>query len=482
MMRQTRTWFLASLTITYIHAEKPISKDDLVKKAKENAALLAEAEKKAASLDRSKLAFQGAEGPGAYTQGGRGGRVIRVTTLDDTGKEGSLRFAVEQQGPRTIVFDTAGYISLNSDLVIKNPQITIDGSTAPCEGVCLRDGTLRIENTHDVVLRAIRVRPGDLTIRKLSKWQYIKRATNPTDGIIISNSMWCIMDHCSISWAPRTNLTISNSKNVSVQRCLIYEPLYDTKLGFISRCVKADGDAISIHKNLIATFAADGPAFSSSIDKGTLAAYNNLITYYTEQASSVHISQNPASFAFVNNHYVNHNDKVPEVTMLWPDDKQLATKDIGSRIYLSGNSGPQRHLQSMPQWVGTNVPLNAQALRTMAVTKAPFAYKPFVLMTASEVYDNILNDAGAVAFSRRRDISDQRIVKMVRAQRSFLLPSPSYIDHDFNDPTFGYPPLAQSDPQARTITPGEPTNPALMYPPLTSDGIPSRIEVIHGFE
>ena len=102
-------------------------------------------------------AFPGAEGFGAVTVGGRGGRVIEVTNLNDAGPD-SLRAAVEAEGSRIVVFRLAGTIGLESSLVITNPYITIAGQTAPGEGITLRDvssvvDAIMLIETHDVVIR-----------------------------------------------------------------------------------------------------------------------------------------------------------------------------------------------------------------------------------------------------------------------------------------------------------------------------------------
>ncbi len=131
------------------------------------------------------LAFPGAQGFGAYAQGGRGGRVYHVTTLEDGGA-GSLREAVEAAGPRIVVFDVSGTIRLKKDLKIMNPFITIAGQTAPGGGICLRDGTLRVY-ADQVIIRFLRCRLGD--------------QSGTGDAISLCSGYNIIVDHCSASWS-----------------------------------------------------------------------------------------------------------------------------------------------------------------------------------------------------------------------------------------------------------------------------------------
>src|SRR6187455_3667952 len=105
-------------------------------------------------------AFPGAMGFGTDTPGGRGGKVIYVTNLDDSGA-GSLRAALADASPRTVLFKVSGTITLSSDIMVKKPYLTIAGQTAPGEGVQIRGAMIKVA-THDVVIRYLKMRPGDL--------------------------------------------------------------------------------------------------------------------------------------------------------------------------------------------------------------------------------------------------------------------------------------------------------------------------------
>ncbi|MFO8001903.1 MAG: pectate lyase, partial [Marinilabilia sp.] len=106
-------------------------------------------------------AFPTAEGYGRYTQGGRGGQTVYVTSLADSRERGTLRYAMEEvSGPRTVVFRVSGIIELSDNLKIKEPYITIAGQTAPGSGITLKNAGIQIE-THDIIIRHLRIRPGD---------------------------------------------------------------------------------------------------------------------------------------------------------------------------------------------------------------------------------------------------------------------------------------------------------------------------------
>src|SRR5438552_13151814 len=161
------------------------------------------------------LAFPGAEGYGAYAKGGRGGRVLFVTNLNDSGP-GSLREAIETEGPRTVIFRVGGVIETKG-LEIREPYITIAGRTAPGDGVCIKKipssgDAFALSGTHDVVIRYLRIRAGNNT----GQFRSESFRAYDSDNFIV--------DHCSCSWGNPETLSASGSLDrYTVQWCIIAE-------------------------------------------------------------------------------------------------------------------------------------------------------------------------------------------------------------------------------------------------------------------
>jgi hypothetical protein len=355
-------------------------------------------------------AFPGAEGFGAYAQGGRGGRVYHVTTLEDGGP-GSLREAVEAEGPRIVVFEVGGTIRLKKALEIRNPFITIAGQTAPGDGICLRDGALGV-GTDQVVIRYLRCRLGD--------------QGKGGDAIGIGRGRHIILDHCSAGWSLDEALSCSTGEpdlsEVTVQWCFITEALNPKNHSFGSLIRGCRGARYSFHHNLYAHNRNRNPR-PGNYDRqnphaedpnGLLLDFRNNVIY---NWSGSYAGYNADKDSVTRLNYVGN--------YLLPGPNSRANGiayQEGSpynRGYFAGNCyGHQLpedpwKLVDFGKWRAGQIAAYQQS--------QPFETGPLVTQEAKDAYRDVLQWGGATL--PRRDAVDRRIVEEVSTGKGHILNS-----------------------------------------------------------
>ena len=351
------------------------------------------------------LAFPTAEGYGRFAQGGRGGRVIHVTNLNDSGP-GSLRDAVEQSGPRTVVFDVSGLITLESRLIIRstNSNLTIAGQTAPDKGICLRKFNFGMLGATNVIVRYVRVRPGNISGMTL-------------DGMGMASSDNCIIDHCSISWTLDESFSSRSGKNITLQRTLISEALNEaghkkyppgTQHGYAA---SIGGDIGSFHHNLLAHCAGRNWSLAGGLSKpkneyaGRIDIRNNVVYNWKNRATDGGAHE----VNFVNNYY----KPGPATKFFYALNAQYGGFPGSQRYYFDGNI-----------MVGQFDLTNQTAGRTATTErggKVPTEYSPWsdtpffdsyvTTHSAQESYSNVLANVGCNFPTL--DEHDQRVIAEV---------------------------------------------------------------------
>lgn len=360
-----------------------------------------------ADANAQQIAFPGAEGYGKYTIGGRGGRVIEVTNLNDSGT-GSLRAAVEASGARTVVFRVSGTITLNSPIKISNPYITIAGQTAPGDGICIRKHPLAFDNARQVIVRYIRVRLGDET-------------GIDYDAVSSRGASNVILDHVSASWSVDETMSVYFCDNITIQWCMISESMFN------SNHIKGShgfggvwgSNYSTSHHNLLAHHSSRNPRMASGC--GNFDFRNNVVynwgynsTYGGEQHQSGDANHQFANINMVANYYKPGPATTPGNTSIRianPSYRDVKT-DYG-KWYISDNYMAGSHAVTADNWNGGVQPQGgsgdysylklAEAWPAMAIDK----------QTAEEAYTSVLDNVGATL--PRQDIVDARIIRDTRS-------------------------------------------------------------------
>jgi len=355
-------------------------------------------------------AFPGAEGFGAWSKGGRGGKVYHVTTLDDSGP-GSLREAIEAEGPRIVVFDISGTIMLEKSLEIANPFITIAGQSAPGDGICLRNGTLEVRADH-VVVRYLRCRLGD--------------EGQAGDAVTISVGHHIIIDHCSASWGLDEVLSSSTHwpviSDLTVQWCFITEALNPKDHGFGSLIRGSRGVRYSYHHNLYADNRGRNPRpgnydFSNPHDEdpnGLLLDFRNNVIY---NWGGSHAGYNADRDTVTKLNYVG-NYLVPGPNSV---SSGIAYQEGSpyNRGYFAGNY----YNHKLPDDTWSVVDFGEWDASQVAAYKQsePFETGPIMMQDAKDAYRDVLQHGGASL--HRRDAVDLRIVEQVKSGKGRIINS-----------------------------------------------------------
>jgi len=357
--------------------------------------------------------FPGAEGGGAYSFGGRGGKVLVVTSLEDSGP-GTLRWACEEGGARIVVFNVAGIIRLKSPISVRAPYITIAGQTAPGDGVCVAGESFWVD-THDVVVRHMRFRRGETNVG---------RRDDSFGGNPIGNIM---LDHISASWGLDENISFYRhmyndetgtidqklaTVNVTIQNSISSEALDTWNHSFGSTL---GGENATFMRNLWANNTGRNPSCGWN---GVFNFVNNIVFNWTHR--SMDGGDYRVMFNVINNYYkpgpATPKDGPAGHRIVKPESgrSKLSYKVYG-RVYADGNI-----MEGYPEITKDNWNGGVQVEETGVTGKytqaikqsTPFAMPSFPIMTAANAFDFVLDNCGATR--PVRDAVDIRVTNIVR--------------------------------------------------------------------
>jgi hypothetical protein len=331
----------------------------------------------------AQLAFPDAEGYGRFARGGRGGKVVAVTNLNDSGP-GSLREAVTNDiGPRTIVFTTSGIIQLNSRLVLSQPYVTVAGQTAPGKGICIRSAPFGVTGNDDIV-QNLRVRIGG----------------GPTyDGMGLTGADNSIIDHCSISWTIDESFSSRSGKNITLQRTLISEALNaaghqnypaGTEHGYAG---SISGDVGSFHHNLLAHNYGRNWSLAGGLDgnnyfAGRLDITNNVVYNWGSRTTDGGASE----VNFVGNYYKpGPGMQLQQYALTMNHEDNFAGMQ---RCYFDGNKMPGFFDETNQDQGRRSVVSSGITVSYETFVTTPFFPSYVTTQSATKAYKMVLSDVG----------------------------------------------------------------------------------------
>ncbi|MEJ5996305.1 pectate lyase [Pedobacter sp. Du54] len=361
-------------------------------------------------IQETAIAFPGAEGFGKIASGGRRGKVIKVTNLNDDGA-GSLRAAIAETGARIIVFEVSGNIKLKSKLQVKNANLTVAGQTAPGDGICIQDYEMNID-ADNVIIRFMRFRMGDLT-------------KNEQDALWGRYHQNIIIDHCSMSWSIDECSSFYANKNFSMQWCILSESLNKSFHEKDNHGYGAiwGGSNATFHHNLLAHHNSRNARFDGGNRPGTGVSpfgidkvdyRNNVI--YNWGSNSAYGGEN-GEYNIVANYYKagpgtasSKRSRIMEISM----EPDLVKYGPGyGKFYITGNYVDGNATVTQSNWNGGVDKGSGLSDANYAAAKmtTAFSAESLTTHTAVQAYNAVLAYVGA---SYKRDAVDTRILKEVK--------------------------------------------------------------------
>jgi len=427
----------------------------------------------------SLLAFPGAEGGGAHSFGGHGGRVLVVNSLEDAGP-GTLRWAVEQGGARIVVFNVAGIIHLKSPIILRAPYITIEGQSAPGDGICVAGESFWV-NTHDVVIRYMRFRRGETNVGRRDD----ALGGNPVGNIIV--------DHTSTSWGLDENFSMyrhmfdpgDGSKeeklgtvNITIQNCISAESLdtwnhaFGTTMG---------GENCMLVRNLWADNTGRNPSIGWN---GVFNFVNNVVFNWHHR--SMDGGDYTSLFNIINNYFkpgpvTPRNENVGH-RILKPETGRSKLKELHfGRAYVNGNIMDGYPEITKDNWNGgvqIGEEKDAGVYKDYMKVDKPFPMALVTILPTEQAYQFVLANVGATL--PHRDAVDARVVEQVRTGKI------AYKDVNTDTlPQFHVRKLPKDSYKQGIVTDvfevgGYPNYQGKPYKDSDNDGLPDEYETSHG--
>lgn len=352
------------------------------------------------SFNPARVAFPTAEGYGRYARGGRGGRIVEVTNLNDSG-EGSLRQALEvEKGPRIVVFKVGGVIQLKSVLCIPDDggDVYVAGQTAPGDGITLINYDFGAMGASDVVIRDVRVRVGDMNGKS-------------TGGMGLGSCNYSIVDHCSISWATDEGFSSRSAQNISFQWNIIAESLNESvhynadnrnETEPHSFAASISGYTGSFHHNLLVDNTGRNVSLAGAMEQdavtygGQLDFRNNVVYNWRDRTTDGGVRR----LQFVNNYYKAGAVSNTSLHVVALDGNELGTNDM-QKMYVSGNKmtdskGNAILNSSDNAWDKGKAKSGGKNSTNADVRSDTPFFEPYVnTQSADDAYKSVISSAGA---------------------------------------------------------------------------------------